>query len=490
MKDSILQRLAGWAEQADHADKLCLADAKGSVTYAEMWEHIRRAAAYFKSIGLKQGDCVVVQCTQDINYLVCYFACNLIGAVFVPVERGASAGRIVEILTDTEAKIYIGMKMMDEAPANMDIRKVRELSADCEPLSDYEFPEMENLSEILFSTGTTGKSKGIMLSYANNIAIAENVTNGVSMKPDNVELVPMPLSHSHGLRRTLSNLYNGSSVVLINGVTLIKQFFDMIEKYRVTSIDLAPTILSMIFKLSKDKLGNYRDQMDYIQLGSAPLVQEDKDRLAELLPETRLYDFYGTTEAGCSCILDFNEVKHKAGSIGKPAVNARFIFVDENRNPINATAENPGYMATAGGQNMLGYFHAPELTESVMKDGFIYTNDYAYMDEEGLIYYIGRKDDVINCGGIKISPDEIELEVRKYPQVKDCACVPAQDAIQGQVPKIFVSLAEGVEELDEKDLRKFLKTMLDANKLPKYIEVIDEIPRTYNGKIQRKKLLK
>ena len=134
-------------------------------------------------------------------------------------------------------------------------------------------------------------------------------------------------------------------------------------------------------------------------------------------------------------------------------------------------------------------FKAPELTESVMKDGFIYTNDYAYMDEEGLIYYIGRKDDVINCGGIKISPDEIEAEVCKEPQVKDCACVPMADPIQGQVPKLFVSLAEGVESLDEKALRAFLKEHLDANKLPKKIEVIPEIPRTYNGKIQRKKLL-
>lgn len=488
MKDSILQRLATWAEQPDHQERLCIADAGDSVTYAQMWELIRRTGSLFLAGGVRKGDCIVCQCTQDIPYMVCYFAVQLIGAVFVPVERGASADRIREILEDTEGALYVGLSEMPGF-AFEDIRTLREKAAGHPVLAEVEFPEMETLSEILFSTGTTGKSKGIMLSYAADLAIAENVTQGVSMKPDNVELIPMPLSHSHGLRRTLANLYNGSSVCLLNGVILIKKFFDMIERYQVTSIDMAPTILSMVFKLSKDKLGDYCDQIDYIQLGSAPLVQEDKDRLAALLPKTRLYDFYGTTEAGCSCILDFNAVKHRAGCIGKPAVNARFLFVDEDRNPIRADRDNPGYMATAGGQNMMGYFKAPELTESVMKDGFIYTNDYAYMDEEGLIYYIGRKDDVINCGGIKISPDEIEAEVCKEPQVKDCACVPMADPIQGQVPKLFVSLAEGVESLDEKALRAFLKEHLDANKLPKKIEVIPEIPRTYNGKIQRKKLL-
>ena len=488
MKDSILQRLAGWAEQDDHKNRLAVADAKESVTYGQFWELIRRTSSLLREAGVQPGSCIVCQCTQDIAYMTCYFASHLIGAVFVPVERGASADRISEIITDTDAALYLGLSEMPGA-AFLDIRTLLDRAAECEPLSGYGFPEMETLSEILFSTGTTGKSKGIMLSFAADLAIAENVTQGVAMKPDNVELIPMPLSHSHGLRRTLANLYNGSSVCLLNGVILIKKFFDMIERYHVTSIDMAPTILQMVFKLSKDKIGEYRDQIDYIQLGSAPLVQEDKDRLAALLPKTRLYDFYGTTEAGCSCILDFNEVKHRAGCIGKPAVNARFLFVDENRNPIQATAENPGYMATAGGQNMMGYFKAPELTESVMKDGYIYTNDYAYMDDEGLIYYIGRKDDVINCGGIKISPDEIEAEVCKFSQVADCACVPMADPIQGQVPKLFVTLPDGVDALDEKALRAFLKEHLDANKLPKTIEVIGEIPRTYNGKVQRKKLL-
>ncbi|MGI6722053.1 MAG: class I adenylate-forming enzyme family protein [Anaerovoracaceae bacterium] len=487
---SILEALATHATDPATAEKLCLADSRVSVTYREMWNHIWAVSARLQRHGLQSGDCVVVQCTQDVNYMICAFAIQLAGGIFVPTERNASIGRVKEIVDSTEAKIFMGNKAFEIEAEFLNVDSIQEMD-DVAPddLSQIRFPEREDTSEILFSTGTTGKSKGIELSFANDIAIAENVTLGVQMKKDNVELIPMPLSHSHGLRRTYSNMYNGSSVIILNGVTFIKPVYDMIEKYKVTSMDMAPSILTMLFKLSRDKLSEYKDQMDYIQIGSAPLMQEDKDHLSRLLPKTSLYDFYGTTEAGCSCIIDFNKITHRPGCIGRPAANAKFIFVDEDRNPKKATAEDPGLMAIGGGQNMIGYFKEPELTASVVADGFIYTSDLGYTDEDGLIYYLGRQDDVINCGGIKISPDEIEKEVSKYPAVHDCCCVPIPDKVQGQMPKLFISL-EPEADYDARDFRKYLRTHLDGNKQPKEIEVIDEIPRTFNGKVQRKKLMK
>ena len=132
---------------------------------------------------------------------------------------------------------------------------------------EVRFPAGGDVAEILFSTGTTGKSKGIVLTHTNDTALAENVMFGVRMKTDNVEIVPMPLSHSHGLRRTYANLVNGSSVVFADGVTLLKKVFDLMDTYGVTAMDLSPSMLSIIFKLSKDRLGDYADRLDYIQLG-------------------------------------------------------------------------------------------------------------------------------------------------------------------------------------------------------------------------------
>ena len=118
---------------------------------------------------------------------------------------------------------------------------------------------------------------------------------------------------------------------------------------------------------------------------------------------------------------------------------------------------------------------------------YVYTNDLGYIDEQGYVYMIGRKDDVINYKGIKIAPEEIEASVRKYPEIIDCACVPKEDKLSGQVPKLFVAVRDP-ETFQQKELFEFLKKHIDGNKMPKEVEIIDEIPRTYNGKIQRMKL--
>lgn len=490
---SVVENVANHA--ASKPDKLALADSRQDLTYNELWNCIYGLSEKFKAMGLSYGKCAVVECNQSVDYLICALAIQLTGGIFVPLEKNVAVARAAEIVTDTEAVIYVSKETLTaELPEGIDpvFFDINDCSAYpwIGDVPQITFPASEDICEILFSTGTTGKSKGIVLTHGNDIAIAENVMYGVKMKADNVEMIPMPTSHSHGLRRTYSNLVNGSSVVFVDGVTLLKKVFNMIDQYTVTSMDLSPSMLSIIFKLSKDRLGDYADQMDYIQLGSAPLPEEDKVHLSKILPKTRLYNFYGSTEAGCSCLLDFNSMAGKPGCIGKPAVNAHFIVVDENRNEIESSPDNLGFLASSGAINMKEYFKAPELTKSAMANGFVYTKDLGYIDEEGYVYMLGRKDDVINYGGIKISPEEIESIVVKNPIIKDCACIPVNDALTGQAPKLLIALEKpDGSEYNLREFKAFLASSLDANKQPKYIETIDEIPRTFNGKIKRNILM-
>lgn len=521
---SVVENIAYHAKSAPEA--LCLADSVQACTYSKAWHRIYGLSRKLAVLGVSHGRCVVVECNQSVDYMICEFAIQLLGAIFVPLEKNAAAARAAEITSDTDAVLYIGkelpqevaerMKAEGKAIAFLPMEQVNaqdtgvEAAADTAnppALSEISFPKSEDVAEILFSTGTTGKSKGIVLTHGNDIALAENVMYGLQMKENNVELVPMPLSHSHGLRRTYANMVKGNAAVFVDGVTLLKKVFNLMDQYHVTAIDLSPSMLSIIFKLSKDRLGDYADQLDYIQLGSAPLPEEDKVHLARILPKTRLYNFYGSTEAGCSCLLDFNSMAGRPGCIGKPAVNAHFIVVDEDRNEIQSSPDNLGFLASSGAINMKEYFKAPELTASAMSGGFVYTKDLGYIDEDGYVYMLGRKDDVINYGGIKISPEEIESIVVKNPIIKDCACIPVKDALTGQAPKLLIVLEDGVAGgaggsraevpdeastspvYDPKEFKTFLAEVLDANKQPKYVEVIDEIPRTFNGKIKRNVLL-
>lgn len=482
---SIVENIA--RHTSDKADKLCLTDGKTTLNYLEAWKTICGFAETLEEKGVKKGDCVVMECNQSVNFLVAYFAIQKIGAINVPLEKNAAVTRILEISSDTDAVLHIANKQTEELKIPyIDIKDTITKQVVVSP-DDVEFPAGEDVAEILFSTGTTGKSKGIVLTHRNDVAIAENVINGTKMKPDNIEIIPMPMSHSHGLRRMYGNMVNGSSVVLLDGVTFVKKMFDLMDKFNVTSMDLSPSMLSIIFKLSRDKLGEYADKLDYVQLGSAPLGEEDKVHLSRILPNTRLYNFYGSTEAGCSCLMDFNEMSGKPGCIGRPATNAHFIVVDEDRKEIKSSPENLGFLASSGDINMREYFKAPELTKEAMANGYIYTKDLGYIDDEGLVYMLGRKDDVINYGGVKISPEEVESVVMTNSWIHDCALIPIKDALTGQAPKLFIALEEGVD-YDEKTFKAFLQKELDANKQPKVIEIIDEIPRTFNGKIIRKDL--
>ncbi|MDD6311599.1 MAG: class I adenylate-forming enzyme family protein [Firmicutes bacterium] len=498
---SIIENLARNAQ--NNPDKLCLADEKQALSYKEIWDAVCGLSMELDKRGVSKGSCVVVECDQSVNYMIFEFAIQLLKGIFVPLEKNAALSRVLEIAEDTKACLHVAKKPAEglDIP-HMDINSAVDFSLGCERNGVYygsiddleviDFPKAEDVSEILFSTGTTGKSKGIVLTHGNDVAIAENVCTGVKMKPDNIEMIPMPTSHSHGLRRTYANMANGSSVVFVDGIMLLKKVFKMMNEFGVTSMDLSPSMLSIIFKLSKDKIGEYADVMDYIQLGSAPLSEEDKEHLSRILPKTRLYNFYGSTEAGCSCLMDFNEAQKAPGCIGKPAVNAHFIVVDEDRNEIESSIDNLGFLASKGSINMKEYFNAPELTKEAMPNGdYIYTKDLGYIDEDGYVYMLGRKDDVINFGGVKISPEEIESQIIKNDWIADCACIPVDDPLTGQAPKLYITLSEDAvaNGYDLKEFKKFLSEVIDANKQPKFIEEIAEIPRTFNGKIIRKQLI-
>ena len=276
--------------------------------------------------------------------------------------------------------------------------------------------------------------------------------------------------------------------ILIEGVMWVNQVFDLIHKYHVTALDVSPSAILFLEQLAKGKLSEISPQIDYIQVGTEALQEHVKEMLISYFPSARLYNFYGSTESGRTCALDFNRDRKKPGCIGRPTRNAIFMVTDENRKPIESSEDNMGLLATAGAMNMKGYWHQPELTEQIMQGGYVFTNDLGYIDEEGFVYTLGRKDDVINYKGIKISPSEIEDSARKYDKIVDCACVPKEDRLSGQVPKLFV-VVQDKEDFRQKEMFEFLKKYIDGNKMPKEIEVIDEIPRTYNGKIHRVKLL-
>ena len=307
------------------------------------------------------------------------------------------------------------------------------------------------------------------------------------MNENNVELIPLVMSHSHGLRTFYANLLNGGTVVLTDGVMNVKELFRLMEQYHVTSLDLSPSAAQILIKLSKGKFWEKARNLEYIEIGTAVLPEELKDQLVNNLPGVHLYNFYGSTESGRSCVLDFSVERGRKKCIGKPSRNSTIIFTDDARNSISATIDKPGLLASCGPMNMSAYWHNDDLTREILKENYVLTNDIGYIDQDGFVYVIGRRDDVINYNGIKISPTEIEDTVRQYQGIADCACVGIPDAVAGMIPKLYIVVREDVCFCRD-SFMDFLNAHLDKNKMPKAVNILDDLPKTFNGKLDRKAL--
>lgn len=482
--NSILE--AVFNHSAKEPDKLCIVDRERELTYQEFRKLICGFASEFEKMGIGSGDKVIVEGVQNALFPAIEFALQLTGAVFVPLENGCSAEKMAAIAERCDADTVISVKGFESAS----LRVLTYDSFSVQPTGSFnaaEFPKSDAVSEILFSTGTTGKEKGIVLTHGNDVAVAENIVFGSQMKADNVEMIPSPLNHSHGLRSFYANMLCGGTVILHDSILDMKGFFANLDKYSVNSVDLVPSALSVILRFSGNKLGEYRDRFRYMEFGSAAMQKSDREKICSLMAGVPLYNYYGSTESGRATVFNFNSGVEKNGCIGKPTKNTTIVIVDETRTPIESSPEKTGLMASSGKMNMLEYWQDPEETSKATDGKYVYSNDEAYIDSDGEIILLGRKGDVINIGGKKVSPEEIENIAKQFKGVADCGCIGVSDSTLGQVPKLFIQAADA-DSFDSKALLIFLTEKLESFKVPHSIVLIEKIPRTFNGKLLRRML--
>ncbi|MCB6628245.1 class I adenylate-forming enzyme family protein [Coprococcus eutactus] len=482
--DTILHYIQKYAQT--QPDTMAVCELRKSVTYKEYWSSIRKTAGVLMGMGIRKGDHVMLRCTQNIDYLTVFSALQYMQALVIPVEKSTSAERVLEIGGRVDSECLISDKEADGI-SSIKIKDIIARAKDADE-ADLELPGENDRSMLLFTTGTTGSSKGVVMLHRGDVGIAGNVIEGTSMKKGNVEIIPMPLNHSFGIRRYQSDMVNGGTVCLMDGMVFIGTLWKLVEKYGATSMAISPASLGMIFHLSDERIADYADQLDYIQIGSAPLAEADKEKLLRLLPDTRLYNFYGSSEAGCACILEFSGNGNKTGCIGRPTVNSIVRFTDDAGNVVeNGSPEAPALLSWGGSIVMEGYYNDPDLTAETLVGGYVRTKDLAYLDEDGDCILVGRADDVINYGGSKISPAEIENLALGYEYIDDVAFTSISDPITGELPVILVIQKDGY---DEAEFERFLTDRLESYKLPRKYIYVDNIPKTFKGSVLRKEVRK
>ncbi|WP_236895732.1 class I adenylate-forming enzyme family protein [Clostridium beijerinckii] len=466
--------------------KIALIVNNKKITYGELGQSILNAAQIMREYGVCPGSRVILSATPSPAFVFGYFATHILGAIAIPVDPQISDKNLNMIIEETNAKQLFLAKGKTASSISIEELMLPAI------YNDKEFnviPVGEDVADILFTTGTTSRSKGVVLTHKGILSAAQNINQFIGNTADDREIVPLPLSHSFGLGRLRCNMLVGGTIIMCESVANIKNIFDNMKIWKATGFVSVPAGFALLLKLSGNKLGEYAHQLKFIEIGSAPMEMKMKQRLMELLPNTRICMHYGLTEASRSCFIEFHRDKEKLTSVGKAAPNVKVKIMDENKNDLSSGSE--GSIFVSGDHVMKQYLNKPELTSHILNDGWLDTGDYGKLDDEGYLYLKGRKKEIINVGGRKVSPDEIEEYLNEIDYIKESACVGVSDplGISGEIIKAFIVLDEKkVNAFSKTQIIAYLRNRVEPYKIPTQFEVIEKIPRTSSGKMQRQLL--
>lgn len=472
-----------WSRAAIHPEKIAVKSGKEVVTYNQLISRILAVKQKLQNIpDYKEGRSIILSANKQVEFLYVYFAAHLAGLIVVPIDTETNPTRFKYIIDVVNPFCIIGFEKMDTDIQKIELKEFRQIdSVSC--TTEVSFPKEDAIADILFTTGTTGAPKGVPLTFKNEAAAARNINNYIGNANDDVELLALPISHSFGLGRVRCCLVNGQTIVLLGSFVNTKRLFRAIEEEHVSGFTMVPASWKFLQKMSGEKISEYSHQLKYIEIGSSYLSPEDKRHLAELFPTTRVIMHYGLTEASRSAFMEFHDDAGHLASVGKAAPYTEICIFDDKGVPLPYGQE--GEICVKGEHVTKGYLNLPSA-DCFYGDGYFRTGDVGIISPDGYIMLKSRIKELINVGGKKVAPTEVDEQILKMEGVADCACVAVKDpdGILGEVVKAYIVRTEN-SEIGFEQIAEQLQGKLESYKIPVQYEWIDAIPKTVNGKILR-----
>lgn len=470
------------------------------ITYGQLYLHANQLARCLQEeFGIRHGDRVAVLATNELEYIVLFYATQRLGAILVPINFRLTSREVAHIIEDSEPKLLIHQRQFDSVIAELDARSkpahVLPFDGDNSLKSrvrtpkyptDY-FPyrsKYEDPSMIIYTSGTTGAPKGALITQKMLFWNSLNTTLRLNITQNDVQALFLPFFHTGGWNvLTTPFIHRGARTILLKKFDpdLILQLAD---QEGLTILFGVPTMMDMMYRspsFAKAKLSTVR----YAIVGGEPMpidlirAWEDKG-----IP---IRQGYGLTEFGPNVFsLNQEDSLRKIGSIGFPNFYIQAKVVDNDGKELGD--EQIGELVLKGDMCSAGYWRNPEATAHTIVDGWLHTGDLVRRDAEGYYYVVGRKKDMYKSGGENVYPAEIEQFLRTHPKIHEAAVIGIPDAKWGEVGKAFITLNAG-QSMTEEEFFSFCLGKLAKYKTPKQLRILKSMPKGDSGKILKRALI-
>jgi long-chain acyl-CoA synthetase len=347
-----------------------------------------------------------------------------------------------------------------------------------------------DVASLIYTSATTGDPKGIISTHHNMVSAARSIIQYIGNEESDTILDVLPLSFDYGLYQVLMAFMFGGTVILERSFLYIHSILELIRKEGVTGFPIVPTIVAMLIKSVQLKEYDLRC-LRYLTNTGAALPEKHIRYLRTSFPQAKVFSMFGLSECKRVSYLPPEHLDRIPGSVGQAIPNCEVFVVDPAGKPV-APGEI-GELVVRGSNVMQGYWNDPATTQKTYRDGQypadrrLYSGDYFRQDEQGFLYFLGRKDGMIKSGGHRVSPKEVENVICCLDGVAEAAVVGIDDEILGQAIKAFVVLSEGAS-LSETDILRHCRDNLELPKVPRFVELVEVLPKTTNGKINTKEL--
>jgi len=478
------------------------------MTYAELDEKANRLAHLLRDSGVVPGDRVAVLLDNSLESAISVFGILRAGAAFVVINPTTKPDKLVFMLNDCAAAAFLvdAKFTAATAAASREVPSLKVIAAwggappdesgdRCDLGSELPgFPSVRpkcrcidmDLAGIIYTSGSTGRPKGVTVTHLNVCSAANSITQYLEMTSDDVVINCLPLSFDYGLYQLLMSVKTGGALVLEKSFAYPYRIVELIQQEGVTGFPGVPTIFAMLLQMKGLGPGAF-DGVRFVTNTAAALPAAHVLRLRELFRKARIYSMYGVSECKRVSFLPPEELDRRPTSVGRGMPNEQVFILDEHGREVESGVV--GELVVRGSNVMKGYWNRPEETARALRPGrypwerALYTGDLFMKDEEGYLYFVARKDDIIKSRGEKVSPREVEGVIYELPEVREVAVVGVPDGVLGQAIKAFVVPAGG-RSLSARDIISHCAGRLENFMVPKHVEFRSELPKTATGKIR------